>query len=152
MSTTPTPREVAIQTLAWIEDMEREKHDGIDWDQEEWAVGEIDRDLAVVPEGWLPVCGSVACVAGYSALAAGGVLVHSEDGRDEAFDVQVTAPDVYTTSGVIKHVMTAGKEALGLTQDQAGYLFDGERDYTEVTDFLRDLIAGREPWIGGRDA
>lgn len=86
-------------------------------------------------------CGTRACVAGWAVVFAHPDAVFS----DHKTDVRVP---VMGTFGVLTSVSVRiemlARLSLGLTEDQADYLFDGLRSHDEVVDALNDLIEGRE--------
>jgi hypothetical protein len=111
------------------------------WDQGSWSDG-----MRLNPETELrePTCGTTACVAGWAVIADRGqfvdsdaVIARSDDDPDEVVDnwYHVKGKPVDTVS-----VKARARQLLGLTYDEAEYLFRGHRDEDEIMTFLKARI------------
>lgn len=110
------------------------------WNQEFWWNGwfEGDADEVGVIDARNSLnanaCGTTACVAGWATI------LHAPEGSKIDFNDNVVLPN-----GREIFADRYGREALGLSQDQAEYLFSAVREKAQVL-YVLDAIAEGRDW------
>jgi len=91
-------------------------------------------------------CGTTACAAGHSIILAGWrpVLEDTADGLIAGRCYNVQPADNPSDIVVYRKIQEVAREWLGLTTEQAKYLFDGRGTYVSVLAMLDALIAADE--------
>lgn len=90
-------------------------------------------------------CASACCVAGHAAMLSGDkALVHTSDRREYKNSIVYSVARVQDANGKTQFIEDRAQELLGLTSEEANYLFlpDWKREY--VLEMLNTLIAGGE--------
>lgn len=106
------------------------------WDQTSWG-----RELkGETPES----CGTSYCMAGQAAAQAGFVMVGGRPHRENeiVYDYCVPLNDKDNPEVEPRSISDVGRETLGLSDREAGYLFDGDNDLKSIV-----TIAG---WIANK--
>lgn len=116
--------ELLDNALAWAE-MESKKPNCGNWDQKEWAIGEVDA------EG--EFCGTSFCIAGRVLHESGYGFVVDEGGR---------ATLAVTPDGERVRIPEEAAALLGLTGDDAYELFFSDNDLPTLFE-IRDRFAAR---------
>jgi len=75
---------------------------------------------------YIPVsCPTAACVAGWTGIVAGAkMLVNANELEYDGSTIEISS--VLTPTGDVEHVSNYAREVLGLTSNEADYLFDGD--------------------------
>lgn len=134
----PTRNVFALKAVRDLIKKSPAKHDQTNWFS-------VSSDVVKFEDGSVAKvsCGTTACVAGWASSLAGDVLVIQPHDWDE--DEQMFRPsNVQTLEGNTVYIENRGREVLGLTHNEAEYLFDQNRTRAEVLDNLKALIQGQQ--------
>ncbi len=91
-------------------------------------------------------CGTACCIAKKTALLRGELTY--------AIDPGGTASMVFQPDGRVVHVEFIAQEALGLTDEEATALFDGDNELADVEEWVELIISGdfdEDDWLNRRD-
>lgn len=108
-----------------------------------WA--ELDYDAVQFDDGDTAYvsCGTSACVAGWAVNLAGAkfVVQRGKEDQDGGRTVYFCS-FALTPGGEEQHIETYARQVLGLSEAEAGYLFDGDLERAEVLALLKALVKG----------
>lgn len=143
---TPTPNRARLISAAeWVAAQDARRRLGLpnEWLQNHW----LTRMLNTSSE-----CGTACCIAGRIALEDGGkpaVYDYYEGKWSTDLNAWQNLYDGATTDDVMfpgdtetTPVRWYARDALGLTEHQAGLLFDAGNDYATVIEVIKDILAG----------
>jgi hypothetical protein len=91
-------------------------------------------------------CQTTGCVAGTASILAGDLGILTDEDSTIMKNGRRVFPihDIIKANGDVMSVRSRGKELLGLTEDQANWLFDGYRQLPEVVNALIELSEGKD--------
>lgn len=142
-ATTPQPdvkRLIHLAEWAAAQEARRRLDLPSEWDQNHWLLnlGEVLTEVAP--------CGTACCIAGKVTLEDGWLPNAAVDSPEnwtisESEDYVIKVDKSGKPVGDARYVPEVAQEILGLTDDQANRLFDGDNDLDDVLDVIVEILA-----------